>query len=168
MIRLLIKPLLVFLFCLGMIDSFAQTPVLLRVLRSEQSDTLGCNFVEELTRIVYGEILAGHAKLWDSPSKEVQINGATLLAIEKSTGTNFTEQEIIFVYEYWSYSGKTLKSITQGFSFSAKNKVGEEVSYGYVDYKDLQDAFLGVRVKTNANGIVCIGVGWSSCAQFRV
>ncbi len=138
-------------FCLEAICSSAQIPVLLRVVRSEQSDTLGCNFVEELSRIVYNEIINGHAKLWDSPAKEVQITAPTLMEIEKSSGTNFIDEELIFIYEYWT-NGKTLKSVTEGFSFSGKNRVGEEVSYGYVDYKDLQDAFLGVRVNSNANG----------------
>ncbi len=150
--RFALKPLFLVLFCLGMFDSIAQTPVLLRVVRSEQSDTLGCNFVEELTRIVYNEILSSRTKLWDSPAKEIQITGSTLQEIEKSSGTRFTDQEIIFIYEYWSASAKTLSSVTQGFSFNTKNKAGEDVSYGYVDYKDVQDAFLSARVNTNANG----------------
>ena len=130
----------------------AQTPVLLRVVHSEQSDTLGCNFVEEVTRIVYNEIISSRTKLWDSPGKEIQITGLTLQEIEKSSGTRFTDQEIIFIYEYWTAGGKALSSVTQGFSFTTKNKAGEDVSYGYVDYKDVQDVFLSARVNTNANG----------------
>ncbi len=147
-----VKQFIILFFCIGTVNSFAQTPVLLRVVSSEQSDTLGCNFVKELTRIIYNEITANHVKLWDSPAKEIQITGATLLEIERSTETKFIDQEVIFVYEYWTHSGKILKSVTQGFSFSQKNKAGEDVSYGYIDYKDVQDAFLGVRVNSNANG----------------
>ncbi len=150
--RLSVLQFIILFFCIGTVNSFAQTPVLLRVVSSEQSDTLGCNFVKELTRIIYNEITSSRVKLWDSPAKEIQITGATLLEIERSTETKFIDQEVIFVYEYWTHSGKILKSVTQGFSFSQKNKAGEDVSYGYIDYKDVQDAFLGVRVNSNANG----------------
>ena len=81
--KLFFTPLFILLFFAGIFSASAQTPVLLRVLRSEQSDTLGCNFVEELTRIVYNEIMTGHTKLWDSPAKEIQITGTTLQEIEK-------------------------------------------------------------------------------------
>lgn len=108
--------------------------------------------MEELTRIVYNEIISGHAKLWDSPLKEIQITGLTLQEIEKSSGTLFKEQEVVFIYEYWSNEGKVLKSITQGFAFNGKSKTGEDVSYGYVDYTDVQDAFLSAKINSNANG----------------
>ena len=149
------KSRFVFLIILWIsVSSFlqAQTPVLLRVVRAEQSDSLGCNFVEELIRIVYLEIINNRVKLWDSPAKEVQINAATLKEIERASATSFQNQEIVFIYEYWSKDGKAIKSVTQGFTFNTKSNTGEDVSYGYIDYKDLQDAFLGARVNSNANG----------------
>ena len=83
--KLFYTPLFILLFFAGIFSASAQPPVLLRVLRSAQSDTLGCNFVEELTRIVYNEILTGHTNLWDSPAKELHITLPPFQAIEYST-----------------------------------------------------------------------------------
>ena len=147
-----LKPFLLLIFTLFFFNAQSQTRVVLRVLRSTQPDTLGCNFVEELTRIVYNEILSGHLKLWDSPEKEIQITGASLQEIERSSGVKFTQQEAVYVYEYWSNSARSLRSFTQGFSFSVKNQVGEDVSFGYVDYKESPEVFLKNVVNSNANG----------------
>ena len=131
---------------------FSQTPVLIRVVRAEQHDTLGCNIVSEITSLVYKQVINGKVKLWDSREKEIQITGTTLVEIERSSKTSFTDQEIIYIYEYWTGSGKSLKSETSGFSFSSKSKTGEEVSFGYVDFRDIQDLIFGTTVKSNANG----------------
>lgn len=130
----------------------AQTPVLLRVVSSEQHDTLGCNIVEEISDLAYRMILNGKAKLWDSPEKEIQITGATLKEIERASGSSFLNQPVIFIYEYWSGTGRSLRSATSGITFSNKGKSGEEVSYGYMDFKDIQDVVFGAPVKGNANG----------------
>ncbi len=141
----------ILLYCIcGVAD--AQIPVILRATASEQEDSTGCNFVKELARISYDAIINGKAKLWDSPSKEIQIFPASLQAIEKSSATQFISQEVIFIYESWSNSNRDLKSTTQGFLFSNKSANGEEVAYGYVDYNDLQDVCLRYRINTNANG----------------
>jgi hypothetical protein len=132
--------------------SFAQTPVLLRVVSNEQHDTLGCNTVAEIAALAYKQVISGKAKLWDSPEKEIQITGSTLKEIEKASGTSFLTQPVIYIYEYWSGSGKSLKSMTSGFTFSNKGKLGEEVSYGYLDYRDIQDAIFSLPVTSNANG----------------
>jgi hypothetical protein len=130
----------------------AQIPVILRVSAAEQSDTTGCNFVRELTRITYDAILSGKAKLWNSPTHEIQIMGSSLKEIERTSGTLFTEQEVVFIYEYWTNQNKELKSTTSGFLFANKTKLGDEVEYGYVEYNDLQEFFMRERVRTNANG----------------
>ncbi len=132
--------------------SNAQTPVLLRVVSSEQHDTLGCNTVAEIAALAYKQVMSGKAKLWDSPDKEIQITGSTLKEIEKASSTSFLTQPVIYIYEYWSGSGKSLKSVTSGFTFSNKGKAGEEVSYGYLDYRDVQDAVFSLPVTSNANG----------------
>lgn len=145
--------LLMLLFsCVFFVDGFTQTPVLIRVVRGEQHDTLGCNVVSEVTALVYKQVVNGKVKLWDSPDKEIKITGLSLLEIERSSYTSFTNQEIIYVYEYWTGVGKSLKSETSGFSFSSKSKTGEEVSFGYVDFKDIQDLVFSTTVKSNANG----------------
>lgn len=130
----------------------AQIPVILRVTAADQEDTLGCNFVQELTRITYDALINGKARLWNSPGKEIQISGEGLRSIEQSSNTLFTGQEVIFIYEYWSNLNRDLKSVTTGFLFSNKTKLGEDVEYGYVEFEDLQEFFMRERVRTNANG----------------
>ena len=129
----------------------AQTPVMLRVVKAEQQDTIGCNIVSEITSYVYSQLIAGNIKLWDSPEKEIQITGTSLKEIENSSHTSFIDQEIIYIYEYWSGSGKNLKSVTSGFSFSSKSSSGGEVNYGYVDCKEFKDQLFSISVKGNAN-----------------
>jgi hypothetical protein len=130
----------------------SQTPVILRVVSAEQQDTLGCNIVTEITSLAYKLIMSGKAKLWDSPEKEIQITGSSLHDIEKASSTSFLQQPIIYIYEFWSGSGRSLKSVTTGFAFSNKGKSGEEVSYGYFDFKDIQDVVFNSPVNSNANG----------------
>jgi len=130
----------------------AQIPVILRVKAAEQIDTTGCNFVNELTRITYDAIISGKAKLWDTPEKEICILPSTLKEIEKSSSTNFVEQDVVFIYELWQNSNKVLKSTTNGFLFSNTDNLGNSVAYGYVDAKDLEEVFIRSRIQTNANG----------------
>lgn len=130
----------------------ADIPVLLRLSRADQADTNGCNFVEQLTAIIYREIVDGRVKLWDSPAKEIQITGITLQELEKNTDTKFTSQEYVFIYELWQSNRKLLTSQTLGFNFSNKTGSGEDVAYGFVEYSAVRDLFLRTRISTNANG----------------
>jgi hypothetical protein len=130
-----------------------EIPVLLMLKRSEQIDTSGCNFVEQVTALIYKEIIENKVKLWDSPAKEIQITGATLKEIERNSNTSFVNQETVFMYETWDNVKKEILTKTIGFSFLHKNENEEEVSYGYVDFKDLNELFLKTRINTNANGI---------------
>ncbi len=140
------------LFVISCISTYGQIPVILRLEASEQEDTTGCNFVRELTRITYDAIMAGKVKLWNSPAKEILIMPLSLKQIERSTRTNFTEQEVIFIYEYWSNTNKVLSSQTNGFLFSNKTLSGADVEYGFVEYQELQPVFMTERVNSNANG----------------
>ena len=127
-------------------------PVLLMLLRSEQSDTTGCNFVEQLTALVYKEITENRVKLWDSPQKEIQITGNTLKEIEKNTGVTFSGLETLFIYETWEYNKKEINTNTLGFSFVHRSSSDDEVAFGYVEFKDLTEIFLKTRINTNASG----------------
>ncbi len=140
-------------FLLASIQGLAsEVPVLLRLSRSEQADTNGCNFVEQVTALLYKEIIENRVKLWDSPSKEIQITGLTLMELEKSTGTRFVDQGIIYIYELWQSNRKLLSANTLGFNFSNKNQAGEDVAYGFVEYSSVRDLFMRTRINTNANG----------------
>ncbi len=128
-------------------------PVLLMLRKSEQTDSTGCNFVEQLTGLVYKEITENRVKLWDSPQKEIQITGSTLKEIEKNSGVLFSELETVFIYETWENTRKEISSQTLGFSFVHRSSTEEEVAFGYVDYNDMKEIFLKSRINTNASGI---------------
>jgi len=142
----------IFFFLFLTLPGKTQIPVLLRVTSSEQSDSTGCNFVKEVCRIAYEAIVSGKVKLWDSQAKDIQIYPSGLIEIEKSTNTSFIDLEVVFIYEYWTNSNRDLKSTTTGFLFSNKTSSGEEVTYGYIDYNDLQETFMRSRIQMNANG----------------
>jgi hypothetical protein len=127
-------------------------PVLLRVPRAEQPDTLGANFVEQITALVYEEVIEGRIKLWDSPEKEIQITGSTLTELEKTSQTKFTEQGIIFIYENWQKTKISIVTQTLGFAFLNYDQRAQEVSYGYVDYYDLKETLMRKKINTNADG----------------
>lgn len=129
----------------------ADVPVLLRLDREYQNDTIGWNFVSQLTQVVYNEVVNGRAKLWDSHAKSIQITGKTLVTLEKNSGSKFINQKYVWIYEYWNKSKKGLSSKCEGFFFYNENAQGKKVSYGYVDYKDVEEVFLRTKIQGNSN-----------------
>lgn len=127
-------------------------PVLLRVAVAKQQDNRGYNFVQQFNELVYNEIKNGNAKLWDSPEKDILITGTSLKEIERSSATTFTQQPYIFIYESWTKTKSEIQSNTIGFTFLNKNNLGEDVSYGYVEFKDLSAALLRNTIIVNADG----------------
>ncbi len=130
-----------------------EIPVLLMLNRSDQVDTLGCNFVQEVTALVYQEIIGNRVKLWDSQKKEIQIIGSTVQEIEKHSNVKFTGLESIFLYELWDNNKREVSTKTLGISFIHRGNTNEEVAFGYVDFKELHELFLRTRINTNANGV---------------
>ena len=130
-----------------------EIPVMLMIKRAEQADSTGCNFVEQITSLLYREITAGKVRLWDSPEKEIPISGSTLQEIEKGAGVKFEDQETIFIYEVWDSNKREIITKTVGISFFHKKETGEEVSFGFVDYADINELFMRTRINTNASGV---------------
>ena len=126
--------------------------VLVRIGSSAEAKASKITFAQELSKLVYREIMNGNVTLWDSREKGLQITPVTLRGIENTTETKFEEQEYVFSYELWSRNRKMLTSKIYGFTFSSKTEEGEEVSYGYVDYDDLSQVFMTSRVPTNVDG----------------
>ena len=131
---------------------FSQKSVILRLKADEQEDTLGVNVVNEITKVVYAAIKEDKVKLWDSPKKEVAISFNSLKQIEKSSGLNFIDQQLIYIYDVWNNEKKKLISETQGFLFSSKLENGEAVVFGYVEYEGLKSIIATSSPFINANG----------------
>ncbi|HEX5002247.1 MAG TPA: hypothetical protein VFW78_07105 [Bacteroidia bacterium] len=150
------KRFLLILIVLGAFSGHTVTadpvPVMLMLRSSVQSDTSGCNFVEELTELIYNEIMDNKVTLWDSRSMEIRISPSTLLEIEKNSGVGFKGIETLFIYETWETGKKEISTKTLGFSFTHRSETGD-VSFGYVNYQDIEKLLLSKRINTNANGI---------------
>ncbi len=130
-----------------------EIPAMLMVRSADQSASHGCNFVEQVAEIVYKSILSKKVKLWDSPEKEIQIMPAALKEIEKNAAISFKDIETIFIYELWSSEKKEVKTKTVGIAFSNRSDDPEKnISFGYVEYSQLNEIFLKNKIGTNANG----------------
>lgn len=131
-----------------------EIPVLLRLTSAAQTDTTGCNFVTEFASLAFNEVIAGRTKLWDGPAKEIAITPSSLQAICNSSGVVMGADtgQLIYVYEFWEEEKDNIKTRTQGFLFSAKDRSGREISFGYVDYSDIESACLRNQITTNVNG----------------
>jgi hypothetical protein len=119
---------------------------------ASQSDTLGYNIVNDISSVVYNNIISGAVRLWDTQKKELQILPASLQKIEKSSGVTFPRCAHLFIYESWTIEKKLSSSELLGFFFSTQDKAGQSVSFGYVDAKELPDMVLSSYVKRNPNG----------------
>lgn len=142
------------LICTDVQKVKAAIPVLLRLISSAQHDTTGCNFVAELSSLAYNEIRAGKLKLWDGPLHELEITPASLEAICKAAGVKMgvDSGQLIHIYEYWEEKKESINTTTSGILFSARDRNGKDVSFGYIDYADFETACLRHTIKTNVNG----------------
>lgn len=127
-------------------------PVLLFLNSNDQPDSLGYNLVKALPALVYPEIMNGRIELWDSPQKEIRIKPTTLQRLEQSTGTLFGKCQQLFIYELWDVNHTKSDFQTVGFYFSTRSLSGEEVSYGYVDEKDIDSLINNSLIPVDANG----------------
>jgi hypothetical protein len=119
---------------------------------ASQSDTLGYNIVNDISAVVYSNIMNGAVRLWDSQKKELQILPASLQKIEKSSAITFTGCAHLFIYESWTMEKKLSSTELLGFYFSAQDKNGQSIPLGYVDAKELPEIALDSYVKRNPNG----------------
>jgi hypothetical protein len=128
--------------------------VILRISRYTQKDTLGYNLLDRLPGVVYEAILDNRVKLWDSQQKRLEITASTLRDIEKSYKLSFKEIDNVFLYEIWTEKKKTITAVPQGILFATRNDKNEEISFGYVDYRDVESLFSTALLPVNANGFL--------------
>jgi hypothetical protein len=150
----LIRLFISFIFFCSFPAGAAEIPVLLRLTSAAQTDTTGCNFVTEFATLAYNEVISGRTKLWDGPAKEIAIAPASLQAICTSSGVVMGADtgQLLYVYEFWEEERDNIKTRTQGFLFSARDRSGREISFGYIDYTDIETACLRHQIRTNVNG----------------
>jgi hypothetical protein len=133
--------------------AYTNKKVILLATRDAQRDTIGYNFVNELSAAAFGWINEGRVTLWNSPEKKASLNAADLKGIEKNSGSSFTRPVNIFIYESWSSAARKFSFTVKGFSFTGTDAKGEDVLFGYIEYNSaLKDLLKSSTVHLNANG----------------
>ena len=143
-----------FLLNPSLCETFKNTKVMLHVRKSFQHDTLGTNLVEHFPPLVYTQIMNGNATLWDSPDKQIKLSPSTLLSLENNSATSFNFCDEFFMLETWSITQKSIKISSIGFYFINKNKNGEKVIYGFVEFEGVANAMKYNLVNVNADGFI--------------
>ncbi len=124
---------------------------MLHLSRAMQADTLVTNFPAEITALVQPLIMKGEVTLWNSPKKQMKISPAGLQDLEKQAEMDFGSATDIFIYETWKTNHKLNKIEIAGISFTAKNPKGNEIHFGFVEYKNLLP-HLKNKIDVNVNG----------------
>jgi len=131
--------------------SYKNKRAVLVLSKDAQVDSIGHNLVTGLSGWIYDKIKSGTLTLYESPLKEREISYTTLVGLENSSKTKFSETSYLFIYELWSsYKNETSFEIL-GFRFMNENK-GNEIDYGYIDFPDIENAVKKAYIKSNING----------------
>ena len=119
-----------------------------------QPDSLGYNFVSDLTTDLYGWIAGGEVILWDSPEKKSTLSYADLKREEGKSSANFTRLSNVYIYESWTSRNKQTSFSVNGFSFVGSTfGAGKDIIYGFVEFNNaLRNLFQTTNVHVNANG----------------
>lgn len=133
------------------LNAYTDKQVLVNINASRQSDTMGFNMAYELVQFFYKQITSEKVILWDSPRKSFKISPQTLIGIETSSGTRFTDALDVFLHEFWSSTRRKTTFTIMGVSFINQNDKGK-VSYGYVDLAECWNDVAAYRIECNVNG----------------
>jgi hypothetical protein len=143
---------LTLLLAVGEAYPYKNVKVVLIANKANQKDTLGYNFVNVMAHWTYDNLKAGKIKMWATPYKSEEMSFNTLEGMEISSKLNFADCQNIFLYEIWN-SDKTQSSFTiTGMSFSSENQAGEMVSFGFIDFNDIEELLKKDFVPVNENG----------------
>ena len=125
---------------------------ILLVNRDLQKDSIGYNFVADISNCLSRGLLSGEILAWETPEMKNLISKDSFEKLSK-LGVIVKDAANLFIYETWQVSKKTYSAQTQGLSLSGKTKAGKDISFGYINFdesirKKLADAYCDV----NANG----------------
>ncbi len=144
--------LLMLVFCLNA-EAYQHKKAILMVEREAQVDTLGYNFVTDLSKDVYGWIRSGEVILWDSPERKVKLSYNDLQGVELRTQSFFKTSRNVYIYEYWTSDKKKTSFTVDGIYFTGSNYKGIDVIFGFVEFKGpLKELFENTPIHVNANG----------------
>lgn len=127
-------------------------PVLIRASSNQSKEIEDGDFVKLFNEVVYNEIINNRIVLWDSHNKDIYLMGSTLQDIERNSKTSFKDQKFVYIFENWKRSSREIQATTIGFMFTNKTATGEDVSYGYIEYKDISSLLQNVKLGVAADG----------------
>ncbi len=128
------------------------TPTIIQIGQNNQSDTLGFDLVKDLNALFYKKIQNESIYLWDSPAKKIKIGKVALQMIETQHDVKFSENDEIFLYEYWKLYNREFEFQIVGFSFFRRTVDGKKLSLGYIDAADVKTTLSSLIIPTTANG----------------
>lgn len=152
---------LAFLFIIGFIgckssqnipQKYDVKPVLLHMSKTNQPDSLGFNLVSSIHNLLYPRIVSGDIALWKTPKKQVLINKEQFKQLEKESNRDFKDNEDLFIHEYWQLLNKHFEFSVSGLSFVGVNRVGQPISYGFIDAVDVINLLKTTRIPANQMG----------------
>jgi hypothetical protein len=144
--------LILFIFTYSSLFPYKNVKVVLVANKDNQKDSLGYNIVSGLAQWTYDKLKEGKIKMWATPYKSEEMSFNTLQGMEISSKINFTDCQNIFLYEIWSSDKKMTSFVLTGISFSAENKNGELVSFGFIDYSSVEEMLKKEFIPVNENG----------------
>ncbi|MBK8845239.1 MAG: hypothetical protein IPO27_01275 [Bacteroidetes bacterium] len=147
--------ILLALLLLNIVFAYAKEetiPVLIRASSNASKDIDDGDFVKLFNEVVYNEIINNRIVLWDSHSKDIYLMGSTLQDIERNSKTSFKDQKFVYIFENWKRSTREIQATTIGFMFTNKTAAGEDVSYGYIEYKDISSVLQKIKLGVAADG----------------
>ena len=147
-----ISLLLMLLFC-QMAAAYQHKKAILLVEKEAQVDSSGYNFVNELAHDVYNWIQSGQVVLWDSPEKKMKLSFNDLQGFELRSQSFLRTINSLYIYEFWNSDKKKTGFLVEGVSFTGTNYKGNDVIFGYVEYKGpFHELLDNTYMHVNANG----------------
>jgi hypothetical protein len=144
--------LIIFVFAYSALYPYKNVKVVMIANRANQNDSMGYNVVSGLAQWAYDKFRDGKIKMWATPYKNEEMSFGTLQGMEISSKLKFSDCQNIFLYEIWT-SSRTESSFTiTGISFSSENEKGDMVSFGYIDYPEIEELLKKDFIPLNENG----------------
>ena len=146
--------LMTLLFGFSGVSAYTHKKAILLVDKDLQPDSLGYNFVSDLTSDLYSWIAGGEVVLWDSPEKKSILSYSDLKRVEGHSLARFTRLSNVYIYEYWTSRNKQTSFSVSGFSFiGATFGEGKDIIYGFVEFDiALRNLFQSTNLHVNVNG----------------
>lgn len=147
-----------FTLVMGLVLSFLSANatsknVVLSVDRFSQHDSLGFNFTEYFSYVLYKHLNNNDVVVYENEKKNYRIKPAQIERMQSKLNVYFTDANEILVHQELVEENGVYNVITKGFSI-VKRREGnlQDICFGYIEYKDVENIMANNLVYTNAQG----------------